>query len=310
MAEGRPAIRVANAPCSWGIVEGIGSADGPDWCRVVNEIERAGYSGTELGDRGFMPEDPPLLRDELGAHGLSLMGAFVPVRLSDVTAHAEGETSALRAAHLLEACVRGTPDEGAPFVILADDPGLGSHRLQHAGRIGPGQGLDDARWRTAAACAERIARAVSDETGLRTVFHHHCGTWVETPAETETMMRLTSPDLLGLCLDTGHCAYGGGDPLAALRRFKERVWHVHLKDCDPVAVGRARAGGWDYVRAVRGGIFCGLGEGDVPNAAVLDELRRLGYSGWVVVENEAPPGPVSPFEYAVRDRAYLKGVGL
>lgn len=257
-----------------------------------------------------MPDDPSLLRDELGARSLSMIGAFVPVRLSDAGAHAEGESSALRTARLLEGCVRETPEARRPFVILADDPGPDSHRLQHAGRINAGQGLDEGGWRIVAAGAESIARAVREETGLRTVFHHHCGTWVETPEETETLLSLTSPGLLGLCLDTGHCAYGGGDPLAVLRRFKERVWHVHFKDCDPATVTRARAEGWDYVRAVQGGIFCGLGEGDVANTAVLEELRRLGYSGWVVVENEAPPGPVTPFEHAVRDRAHLKGLGL
>ena len=59
----------------------------------------------------------------------------------------------------------------------------------------------------------RIAQLVRDETGLRTVFHHHCAGYVETPAEVDTLMQRTDPNLVGLCFDTGHYRFGGGEPL-------------------------------------------------------------------------------------------------
>lgn len=302
-------IRVGNAPCSWGIVQGV-EGESYDWQRVLDEIAETGYSGSELGDWGFMPNDPALLRDELTRRDLAMIGAFTPVRLSHARGHADAEATAMRTARLLAKCMRGTPNEGEPFVVLADDPSPATHRREFAGRIRPEHGLDEHGWHALASGAERIARAVHDETGLRTVFHHHCGTFVETPEETKRLIEMTASDLVGLCLDTGHYVYAGGDPLELLRDYRERLWLVHFKDCDAEVSGHARREGWDYVTAIRNGIFCGLGEGAVDHPGVLRELERTGYDGWIVCENEAPPGRVPPLLMAQRDRAYLAGMGL
>ena len=81
--------------------------------------------------------------------------------------------------------------------------------------------------------AAALAQRVKDETGLRTIFHHHIGTWVETPAETARLLDMTDPKLLGLCFDTGHWKFGGGDPVEGLKKHADRIWHVHFKDHEP-----------------------------------------------------------------------------
>jgi len=302
-------IRVANAPCSWGVAEGIDPRGGsPVYAQVLDEMAATGYEGTELGDWGFMPDEPETLRADLSKRNLAMVGAFVPVALASPSALSDGLAAAQRAARLLAACANSPSSTGAPFVILADSGG--ATRLECAGRIGPEHGLSRAQWRTCAEAVRRIAQAVRDGTGLRTVFHHHSGTFVETPAEVETLFDLTPPDLLGLCLDTGHYAYGGGDPLEALKRFGRRVWHLHFKDCDEAVAARARAEGWDYLEAVRQGVFCDLGKGGIDFASLLAELRSQGYEGWIVVENESPPGAQTPRQKAQRDRDYLRRLGL
>src|SRR5437016_818498 len=188
--------------------------------------------------------------------------------------------------------------------------GPGARRREHAGRVLPEHGLRDAQWDTFAAGAVRVARAVLDATGLRTVFHHHCAGWVETPAEIDALMRRTDPGLVGLCLDTGHLTYGGGDPLATLSRYPDRVWHVHFKDCDPAVARQARERGWDYFEAVRRGIFCELGRGSVDFPAVATALAARGYGGWVVVEQDVLPGMGTPAASARRNREYLRSIGL
>jgi inosose dehydratase len=133
---------------------------------------------------------------------------------------------------------------------------------------------------------------------------------VETPSEVDYLLTHTEPDLLGLCLDTGHFAFGGGDPLAALQRYGDRVRHVHFKDCSPTVARASREEQLDYIESLRRGIFCELGKGNVDFSAILRHLKERHYQGWVVVEQDVLPGMGSPFENARRNRAYLRSIGL
>ena len=166
-------IRVGNAPCSWGVVEGLGHPGAPGWRRVLDEIAEAGYAGTELGDRGFMPEDPELVRQELAKRQLAMIGAFVPVALADRGAHAGGESAAVRTARLLTGCVRGTPEEGRPLVQevrlfdLYQGESIGEGKRSLAFSIvyqAPERTLTDAE---VAEARQRIVRRASMELGAR-----------------------------------------------------------------------------------------------------------------------------------------------
>jgi inosose dehydratase len=298
-------MRVANAPCSWGALEFDWAGPAPSFARVLDEMRSTGYAGTELGDWGFLPTDSAALGKELEARQLDLLGAFVPVALTDASAHDGGVEAALRVARLL-AAVAGS----GPFVVLSDATAANRWRTERAGRITPADGLDDNEWGILTAGAERIAAAVKEETGLRTVFHHHCATFVETSSEIDAVMSRTNPSLLGLCLDTGHSAFGGGNPVQILEAWGARIWHVHLKDCDPAIRARAVAEKWDYATAVGRGVFCELGRGEVDFPAVIDRLRSLGYAGWLVVEQDVLPSMGTPAESAARNRAFIRSLGL
>src|SRR5262249_49155859 len=158
--------------------------------------------------------------------------------------------------------------------------------------------------------ADLIAARVREAAGLRTVFHHHCATFVETRAEIDELMTRTNPSLVGLCLDTGHASFGGADPLAVLETWRDRIWHVHLKDCDPDVSTRSAREGWDYQESVRRGVFCELGRGRVDFPAVVTRLGEMGYDGWLVVEQDVLPSMGSPAASAVRNRTYLGTLGL
>ena len=298
-------MKIANAPCSWGALEFDWAGPAPSYSRVLDEMASTGYAGTELGDWGFLPTDPSALRQEVGARRLELLGAFVPVKLTDASAHAAGAEAAVRVARLLSGASNATP-----VVVLSDDTAANQWRTERAGRVTPADGLDDNEWSTLAAGAEHVARAVKDATGLRTVFHHHCATFVETPNEIDELMRRTDADLVGLCLDTGHATFGGGNPLDIMDRWANRIRHVHLKDCDPDVRRRSVAQKWDYPAAVRAGVFCELGRGEVNFPAVIDRLRKTGYDGWLVVEQDVLPSMGTPAESAGRNRQYLQGLGL
>jgi len=296
-------IRIANAPCSWGVLEFEEAGQAPVAERVLDEMAAAGYVGTELGDWGFLPAEPDRLAALLARHALRLVGGFVPVALADPAAHAEGRERAVKTARLM---AEVAPDA---VLVLSDDNGRDPIRTGWAGRIRPEHGLDASAWSSFARGVEAIARAVSSETGLGLVFHHHAGGFIETPGEVERLMDSTDPALVGLCLDTGHWTYGGGDPLAAAQRYGERVRHVHFKDCDPTVAALARRDQLDYVEAVRRGLFCELGAGAVDFTGLLAHLRGRDYRGWIVVEQDAFPGMGQPFDSARRSRAYLRERG-
>jgi len=297
-------IQVANAPCSWGVIENVEGERG-GYARVLDEMQAAGFAGTELGDWGFMPTDPVQLARELESRKLKLLASWVTVHLHDAAQIARDEADALRNARQL-ARVGGPRD----LVVLGNDPYTDPVRTLNGGRIRPEHGMDDARWKTFAEGANRIARAVKRETGLRTVFHHHVGTWVETADETARLLVSTDPDVLGLCFDTGHWSFAGGDPVEGIRRHADRIWHVHFKDHDPRVAERSRREAWNAVKAVEHGVFCELGKGSVDFAAIVAELERRGYPGWIVVEQDVLPGMGSPGESARRNRQYLRGIGL
>jgi inosose dehydratase len=298
-------IKVANAPCSWGILEFGLEGEAAGYVQVLDEMVETGYAGTELGDWGFMPTEPAQLAHELHSRQLTMLGAFIPVKLKDPQCHAAGIETAIRIANLL-AAVEGD----LPFIVLADENGSEPVRTLNAGRVTPEMALSDAEWAVFAQGANQLAAAVKKETGLRTVFHHHCAGYVETPAEVEKFLSLTDPALLGLVFDTGHYRFGGGDPLEGLRKHADRVWHFHFKDYQPELGKRAAAEGWDYFQSVRSGIFCELGKGEIDFAAVVTELERMGYDGWGVVEQDVLPGMGSPKASAQRNREFLKSIGL
>jgi inosose dehydratase len=299
-------MQIANAPCSWGVLEDAASDKAIGYRRMLDELVATGYAGTELGDWGYMPTEPVALRAEIESRGLAMLGSFVGVALDDPNAHDEGEARAVRVARLLAAVAGETP----PVVVLADANGTVPMRVECAGRITLEQMMPEDRWPIYARGANRIARAVLDQTGLRTVFHPHCAGWIETPEEIARLLDLTDPALIGLCFDTGHYTYGGGEALDGLRRFGDRLAYVHFKDCSGEVAARARPEEWGYIRAVRHGIFCELGQGTVDFPGVLAGLRQRGYDGWIIVEQDVLAGMGTPKESAARNREYLRGIGV
>jgi inosose dehydratase len=295
------AIRVANAPCSYGAFEitvGV-LPDVPDAEHVLEAIAGAGYEGTELGPPGYLG-DRKTLRKRLESNGLALVGGYIPIRFSE-SERWDGDLAAMSATLDLFAAADGT---GAK-AVLADAGSDERRRFPGRAASDPAIGLDDAGW---GRLAEGVARAaeLARDRGFEPTFHHHTATFVEAPWEIERVLELTDVDLL---LDTGHLALGGGDPTKALRDWGERINHLHVKDVRNDVLAGVIADRADMWEAWRRQVFCELGSGDVDLDAFFAELARTGYAGWLVVEQDMVPqsaGDVSNAEAAQsRNRSWL-----
>ncbi len=307
-------IHIGNAPCSWGTLEFEGTQGGRfDYTQMLDELTETGYTGSELGDWGFMPTDPTDVAAVYRQRGLTMTGAYVGVKLRDAGAHAAGEEAAVRTAKLLAATADQLGQSIRPFLVLADDAGSEPMRVQNAGRVTPAMMLSETDWESCARGANRIAQAVQEASGLRTVFHHHCAGYIETEEEIALLLDKTDPNLLGLVFDTGHFAFGAahcGSILGALNRFASRIDYIHFKDYDPAVGLRAAQEEWDYFDAIRHGAFCELGRGCVDFPEVLTWLRERKYSGYITVEQDILPGMGTPKASAQRNRDYLHSIGL
>ena len=299
-------FRIANAPCSWGVIERTEeSARTLDYGQMLGEMQQTGYTGTELGDYGFMPTEPAQLKQILDKRNLALVAAWVTSVLIDPAEHEASTQRAVQTARLLSA-IGGEES----LIVVGDNLFAEPRRNQVVGRVRAEDSMASDQWQIFVRGLHTLARQVHDETGIRTVFHHHSATWIEAPFEVEKLLDLTDPALIGLCFDTGHYVFGGGTPSEAIQLYGDRIWHVHFKDCDPGIAAQTRAQGWDYNFAVGKGLFCELGEGEVDFVAVIDALKEVSYRGWIVIEQDVLPGLGTPKEAASRNRRYLRRLGL
>ena len=299
------AIRAASAPVSWGIMEHVEYPADYPYSRVLDEIAAAGYSGTELGPYGFLPAQPAGLRGELAKRSLTLCSAFLDIELGNPAAHQASLAEVDRSASLISAA-------GARLLVLSDR--ITPARSAVAGRRFDANQISwsSAEWQAAAmAIREVIARCKA--AGLKVAFHHHAGTHVETPEEIDRLFSLFPADELGLCLDTGHYVYGGGDAVTFLEKQVSRVWCVHLKDVYDAKLAEARRERMNLHTAVRHGIYAPLGKGNIDFSRILAILKDGYYDGWVVVEADVLPGGVgadAPLANAIAGREYLRRLGI
>jgi inosose dehydratase len=293
-------ISIANTPHSWGIHRNTLSRYTA--AEIITQIAETGYKGVELDAWGFLQAEPEL-GALLAAHKLRLAEGILPVPLTDAASHDEAEESALA----LGALIR---DLGGTLLILMEDT-RDNPTLQHeAGRVRNPR-LTGTLLETVVHGVERIARRVAEELGLRTAIYPQCATHIESEAEVHNLMAQLDPDLVGLCLDTGHWHYAGGDALTALQHYGARVWHLRFSDCDPYIRQFSLDEQLTFYEATQAGVFPELGEGAVNFPAIIETLRALHYPGWVVVEQDTLLNEPDANRVTARlNREYLRRLGL
>ncbi|MGA9530229.1 MAG: TIM barrel protein, partial [Terriglobales bacterium] len=290
------------APDSWGVLDYPGPSWNQSYEKMLDEMVRAGYTGTELGPYGFFPTDSAVLKPQLDKRSLHLLGSFVPVVLSDPASAGIAVEHIRKVGNLLAALK-------APFLVLADAQSDERNRI--SGRV-PRDGsaaLTAAQWKNVAHVVEEAAK-VSAEFGLDLVFHPHVATYIETPEECERFFDVTSHTGIGLCLDTGHCDYGGGDSITEAAKFASVLRFLHIKDVDTKVLAEARRKQLTFEEAIEEKVFTIIGQGSIDFPALFRLLDKNNYSGWMVIEQDVKFGAtiIPPVESVAASLRYLKGI--
>jgi inosose dehydratase len=293
-------IKVGICPDSWGVWFPNDAKQMP-WQRCLDEMAETGYHWIELGPYGYLPTDPAVLRPELEKHGLIAVGqAIDEFALEDPSQWQAMEKTISASGELLAAL-------GAEYFILIDAP---YSNLATGETVAPSQ-LDESGWHRLIDTTHRIAGLLRGRFGVKLLFHPHAETHVEYEAQIERFLQDTDPARVGLCFDTGHHAYRGGDPVAFMRKHHDRIPYLHLKSVDPIVQRRVEAERIPFAQAVAIDMFVEPNQGVVDFAAFRDLLREIDYDGYAIVEQDMYPAPFDkPLPIAKRTREYLQSVGI
>ena len=263
--------------------------------QTVSEMALAGFTGCEIGNK--YPSDPVVLKRQLDLRGMRIASRWFSSFLLDqpydqVRRDFEAELDFLAAvgANRINVSEQSGSIQGKDLPILTGD-----HR-----RI-----MNDREWERLCDGLNALGR-VAASRGFKLCFHHHMGTVVQTAEETDRLMANTDPDYVFLCYDTGHFTFAGEDPLAMLKKYVNRVGHIHLKDMRLRVVEEARKNHWSFLQSVRNGAFTVPGDGDVDFDPVFQLLDDANYQGWLLVEAEQDPAKADPLEYAIKARSYIR----
>ena len=292
-------VQICNSPDSWGVWF-PNDPKQPSWQQYLDEVALAGFQWTELGPFGYLPTDTETLRSELALRALKLVGGTISLPLEEPGVDEEIESQLATICTLVRSL-------DAEFLVLFGDfyQEFGTSNLRKPRR------LDDKSWSRLVERTNSAGRYVRDRFGLQLAFHPHAGTHVEYEDEIETLLSETDPSVVGLCLDTGHHAYCGGDVVAFMAKHHARINYLHLKNVSEAAVAHANDEGMNFVTATGEGACTCLDDGIIDFAAVKRVIDEKKISVPFVVEQDMyPTSSDRPLGIARRNRAVLRALNF
>ena len=286
-------IKLGIAPIGWtnDDMPALGGENTFEQC--ISEMALAGFTGCEVGNK--YPKDTTELKEALDLRGMRIASKWFSSFLA-TKPYEETEKEFLKELDYLEAV-------GANRINVSEQ----SHSVQGKEELSIFDykvHFTDEEWNLVCEGLNKLGE-IATNRGFKLCYHHHMGTGIQTIAETERLLDNTDKNYVFLCYDTGHFSFAGEDPLYIVKKYPDRIGHVHLKDVRMDVVKKATEGKWSFLRSVREGTFTVPGDGDVDFDAVFKELKQTGYEGWFLVEAEQDPAKANPFKYAKMARSFI-----
>jgi inosose dehydratase len=283
------------APDSWGVWFAEDPRQTP-WQRYLDEIAQLGFRHTELGPYGYLPTERDRLARELDHRGLLLTAGAVMFDLEDPDAVARTAEEVEQVCSLVSAL-------GGSYLLIIDD--VYTNLFTGEPRL-PAE-LDAPGWDRLVATTVALCEQ-AERHGLRGAFHPHAQCHVEYESQIERL--LADAPIVSLCLDVGHHAYCGGDPVAFMERHADRIPYLHLKSVDGELAARVRRDGIPFAQAVADGVFVEPSEGLVDFRRLHEVVERVGYQGVATIEQDMYPADFErPLPIARRTKAFLSTLG-
>jgi len=252
--------------------------------QALREAREIGYTGVERGQR--MPHDTEGLRAYLDGNDIALCGGWCSGNSLNNDFAAECDATRQQVEQFIAL--------NAPCIVYAECSNTVQGMIDVPVNNRPKMDRDDIR--AYGAKISELAKWMADQ-GMPMAYHHHMGSIIESEDDVNWLMDGSSADL-HLCFDTGHLLFGGGDVMATLDRWGDRVHHVHYKDIRPAIVRDVRDNNRSFLDAVMAGSFTVPGDGCIDFDAVTRALKAMDYNGWIVVEAEQDPAKAPPYEYS------------
>ena len=285
-------VKLGIAPIGWtnDDMPDLGAKNTFEQC--ISEMALAGFTGCEVGNK--YPKDTKVLKKALDLRGMQICNAWFSTFLT-TKPYEETEKDFIEHITFLKemgAKVVGVSEQG--HSIQGTDLSIFDDKYV----------MNDEEWDMLCTGLNKLGKVAKD-MGITLTFHHHMGTVVQTEAEIDRLMENTDPELFNLLFDSGHLAYCGEDYMSVLKKYINRIKHVHLKDIRPDVIADVKAKKESFLQGVRKGTFTVPGDGVIDFAPIFEVLSENNYEGYVLVEAEQDPAIANPFEYAVKARKYI-----
>lgn len=286
-------VKLGIAPIAWtnDDMPDLGSENTFEQC--ISEMALAGFTGCEVGNK-YPRDDIPALKKALSLRNMQICNAwFSSFLLTKPYDEVEKDfTDHISFLKEMGAKVVGISEQS--YSIQGTDKSVFKDKYI----------MNDDEWARLCDGVNRLGKVAKD-MGISLTYHHHMGTVVQTAAEIDRLMENTDPELFSLLYDSGHLAYCGEDYIGVLKKYANRVKHVHLKDIRPEIIDKVKKENLSFLEGVRLGTFTVPGDGAIDFGPIFDILADSGYEGYVLVEAEQDPAKANPFEYALKARKYI-----
>lgn len=287
-------VHLGIAPIGWtnDDMPDLGAENTFEQC--VSEMALAGFTGCEIGNK--YPTDVCELKKALELRNMQICNCWFSTFLISKP-YEETEREFIKKVDFLKemgAKVIGVSEQSYSIQGQMDTPVFGNKHI-----------MDQDEWKRLCEGLNKLG-CVAKERGLSLTFHHHMGTVVQTANETDYMLENTDPEYVSLLFDSGHFAYCGEDPVELVRRYADRIKHVHLKDIRPEVVERVKRENLSFLQGVREGAFTVPGDGCIDFDSIFKILAENNYEGYMLVEAEQDPKKANPLEYAIKARKFIR----